>query len=171
MKGVLSWHLETFRAHWLPLCSARQEQHLRQHVWNRQVAQQKNSCKGSGLLRSLKKMVIGTWHMNWFLALLGRPSLSIFSLPAQNEYFLLMDHKDFYLYHVEHDATYHVEHDATYVFLDFHVALPKRPDPGNTSTTGKSTANMLVVLVPLVHGCQPVQTRRNQVSTHITFAI
>ena len=31
-----------------------------------------------------------------------------------------------------------------------------------------STANMLVVLVPQVHGCQPVQTRRNQVSTNIT---
>ena len=43
-------------------------------------------------------MVIGTWHMNWFLALLGLPSLSIcFSLPAQIEYFFLMDHKDFYL--------------------------------------------------------------------------
>ena len=32
----------------------------------------------------------------------------------------------------------------------------------------QSTANMLVVLVPPVHCYQPVQTRRIQVSTHIT---
>ena len=72
-----------------------------------------------------------------------------------------------------------------FFFLDFHVKLPKRPDPGNTSTksTAEFSANMLVVLVAASpskptgirfppDSRQQVQTRRSQVSTHITlFAI
>ena len=41
----------------------------------------KNSCNDSCLIAIIpKKMEIGTWHMNWFLALLDRPSLSNFFL-------------------------------------------------------------------------------------------
>ena len=111
-------------------------------------------------------MAIVTWHMNWFFARLGLPSLSkFFSLPAQNECFnLLVTMISTWMYYFH------------WFFLDFHVVLPKRP----VQIQYKSTANMLVVLVPPapagvcqpVHGCQPVRTRRNQVSTHITpFAI
>ena len=61
-----------------------------------------------------KKMAIGRWHMNWFLALLGQPRMSIFFSGPQ--WFL-----------VECIT-------STYLFLDFHVASPTRPDQGNTST-------------------------------------
>ena len=85
--------VETFSARWLHFCSTRHEQHLRRHVrinrWHKKTV--------ATVPALLKKMAIGTWHMNRFLAILGRPSLSNFFLAGPVRLFFSMDHNDFYL--------------------------------------------------------------------------
>ena len=65
--------------------------------------------------------------MNQFLELLCLPSVNIFlSVQAQKEQFFFMDDNDF---------NFNFTSVLLHIFyLDFHVALPKRPDPGNTRT-------------------------------------
>ena len=97
VKGERSWNTETLKARWLPLRSWRQEQHLQRHQQPTTVAQ-KDRCNCSCLFANhFKWMARGTWHMNWFLVLLGRPIFlsSAGSRPKIAIFF--MDHNEFYL--------------------------------------------------------------------------
>ena len=87
MKGERSWQTETFRVRWLPLWSARQEQHLWLHVRISTADDRWNKKTVATVPALLKKMAIGTWHMNRFLAILGRPSLSNFSCRPRMSFF------------------------------------------------------------------------------------
>ena len=121
MKGERSWHIETFRARWLPLCSWRQEQHL-QPQSQLMTGGTKNSCNSSCIFANhFKKMVIGTWHMNWFLAPLGLPRLSNCACP---ELVIFVYGSQWFLLECI---------TSNFFFLDFLVALPKWLDLGNTS--------------------------------------
>ena len=81
-------------------------------------------------------------QMNRFLALLGQPSLSVFSsLPAQNEH-CFKDHNDFYFSVL-----------LPLFFLGLSCCTAKEARPWQYQY--KSTVNMLEVLVTPVHVSQP----------------
>ena len=99
------------------LCALEDRSKTCNDIDSRRQLTQKNSCNSSGLF------AIGTWHINWWLALLGQVE-EFFVCAGQNEYFVLVDRQWFLLESIT----------STDFFLDFHVALPKRPDLGNAST-------------------------------------
>ena len=122
-KVAVTWQLETLRERWLLVCSTRQEQYLQRHLRNRQVAHTKTVATVPAILQLFLKHG-DALHCLRFLALLCRPNVSnLFSLPALNKYFF-NEPQWFVLECIT----------STWFFLDFHVALPKRPDLGNTST-------------------------------------
>ena len=98
MKGERTWHIETFRARWPPLCSTRQEQHLRQHVpistadnrWQKKtvatVPAVLHSFLKNGYRHVAYQLILGaSWQAHFFV--LCRPIIAIF----------FMDHNEFYL--------------------------------------------------------------------------